>query len=110
MEEDEKFKIVLSLADVLAAEQCLREQMKAVDTNQGQSIPHVYQKLGIYMRQYVGYVDIRGETIVWVNAYCDNTPPHSGIRFVHDGGDCFWEVKVNLTRKKIYDLSINGEA
>jgi hypothetical protein len=108
--EDEKYKIALSLADVLEAERCLREQMKTVDTNQRQSVPRVHQKLGIYTRQYVGYVDTRGETIVWVNAFCDDTPPHSGIRFVHDGGDCYWQVRVNLTRRKIYDLSINGEA
>lgn len=55
-------------------------------------------------------VDANGETVVWINAYCDSAPPHRGIRFVHDGGDCYWQVKVNLTRKKIYDLSINGEA
>lgn len=108
--EDEKYKISLSLADVLEAERCLRLQLKMVD-----AAPHlpglrIHEKLGRYWRQYVGYVNTKGERVVWVNAYCDSAPPERGIHFVRDGGDCYWQVKMNLTRKKIYDLSINGEA
>jgi hypothetical protein len=107
--EDEKYKITLSLADVLEAERCLSAQIKVVDTTQHLPVPRIHQKLGTYTRQYVGYVDAKDETVVWINAYCDGAPPDRGIRFVHDGGDCYWQVKVNLTRKKIYDLSINGD-
>lgn len=108
--EDEVCKTALSLADVLLAEKYLRGQMPAIDTFPTYPLPAVHQKLGGYRRQYVGYVNGAGERIVWVNAFWGNGPLDRGVLMVHDGGNHFWQVKVNLTRKKVYDLSINGEA
>ncbi|RPD42633.1 hypothetical protein [Chitinophaga barathri] len=108
--EDETRKIALSLADVLETEKYMREQMVRIDTPRTFSSPHVHQKLSGYGRQYVGYMNVAGERIVWVNAIWGGFPLHRGIESVKDGGDYYWNVKVNLTRKKVYDLYINGEA
>ncbi|MBO9154951.1 hypothetical protein ACFOTA_22235 [Chitinophaga sp. GCM10012297] len=108
--DDERCKTALSLADVLLAEKYLREQIPAVDTFRTYPLPPVHQKLAGYRRQYVGYVNIGGERIVWVNALWGAGPLDKGVLMTHDGGNHFWQVKVNLTTKKIYDLSINGEA
>lgn len=64
-----------------------------------------------YKRQYVPVINEKGEKEVWVNCFCDN--PHNWkneIEQVLDGGNCFFNVKINLTKKNYYDLMVNGSA
>lgn len=67
-----------------------------------------------YYRQYVGYIDSKGNRIVLVNAVCKSYGQKSDLRkdwiFVFDGGTCFYQIRVDLTAKKCFDFSINGEA
>lgn len=67
-----------------------------------------------YFRQYVGYVDSKGNRIVFINAVCKSYGQKSDLKknwiFVLDGGSCFYQIKVDLTSKKCTDFSANGEA
>lgn len=74
---------------------------------------HKYALLDIkkYKRQYFPVINDKGEKEVWVNCFCGH-PDYdwkNKIVFVFDGGNCFFNVKVNLQTKKYYDLMINGE-
>jgi hypothetical protein len=65
-----------------------------------------------YHRQYVSVIDSNGEKIVWVNFFCStfNDNWKKELVMVHDGGNCFFNIKINLTRKTYSDLRINGYA
>ena len=66
-----------------------------------------------YRKQLVAVTNKKGEKEVWVNCFChtwDNNNWKTDILIVHDGGTCYFNFKLNLTTKKFYDLSVNGEA
>lgn len=72
-----------------------------------------------YYRQYVCYLDTNGDSIVFINAFCRllASPVDScgtiiwkkydwknKILDVMDGGACFWNIRINLTKKKYFDF------
>jgi hypothetical protein len=71
-------------------------------------------------RQYLCYTNEKGEKIVYVNSMCElytdydkNNKPikfdwKNEISKTSDGGSCYWNIKINLTTNKYYDLVING--
>ncbi|WP_133256860.1 hypothetical protein [Hymenobacter edaphi] len=64
-----------------------------------------------YNRQLIPVLNKQGEKEVWVRCFC-KVPPYWRTRFVivMDGGNCYFSVKLNLTRNRWYELMINGEA
>ena len=81
-----------------------------------------------YFRQYICVTNERGEKEVWINFYCAAyfwgkdfsedidrylekiSAWRAGSLIVSDGSNCFFNLKINLTTKKYYDLLVNGEA
>jgi len=64
-------------------------------------------------RQYVAVINEKGEKEVWVNFFCDDWESDnwkSDIMMVLDGGNCYFNLKVNLTNKSYSELGINGYA
>lgn len=65
-----------------------------------------------YKRQYVPVMRPNGEKEVWVNCLCDESGQewrHS-VRQVMDGGNCFFQMKINLSQRRHFDFFVNGEA
>jgi hypothetical protein len=61
--------------------------------------------------QLIVIVNNKGEKEVWVNAFCENMEYwKKTIVSVCDGGGCYFNLKINLTKKIYYDLSVNGVA
>ncbi len=66
-----------------------------------------------YFKQFITTINSKGEKEVWVNCFCDLVFAHdwkNQIVSVMDGGSCFFQFKVNLTKGIIYDFAINGVA
>ena len=68
-----------------------------------------------YRRQYICVTNKRGEKEIWINFLCDIDREYykgweTDIIVVKDGGNCFFEIKINLTTKTYYDLFVNGDA
>ena len=65
-----------------------------------------------YKRQYVATTNSKGEKEVWVNCFCrtDVENWRKGILIVKDGGNCFFNLKINITKETFYDLMVNGDA
>ena len=65
-----------------------------------------------YKRQYLAVLNPNGEKEVWVNCGCDFSGENwkRSIIFVEDGGNCYFNLKINLTKKVFYDLMVNGVA
>ncbi len=72
------------------------------------------RNINTYGRQYFSYLDNSGDRIVWINCFMrDKSMPkqrYTLLYFVKDGGDRYFNIKINLTTKKSYDLNVNGES
>lgn len=68
--------------------------------------------LSHYGRQYVAYINEKGEKEVWINCFCfvHNNEWKKAVFTASDGGNCFFNLTVNLTMNKVLDLSVNGNA
>ena len=64
-------------------------------------------------RQYACGVDKRGDVLVYLNGFCEieHFPRwKSGWVFMNDGGPCFFQAVINVTRSTIEMLRVNGFA
>lgn len=64
-----------------------------------------------YRRQYVAIINQNGDKEVWINCFCNSFQTnnwHSQKIEVIDGGNCFFHLKINLTKRLIYNFSVNG--
>lgn len=116
----------LMLTDVLMAEHILRTQLPLLDTVQTFPSPPVHLKLDNYLRQYKGFRDNDGKLHVLVNGvwkWGRRIRPEGDVdagreKFggdrgwigVKDGGNAFWQVWVDVDSRRLYGLSVNGEA
>lgn len=67
---------------------------------------------GNYRRQYVPILNGKGEKEVWVNCLCSilDDDWKKNILIVDDGGNCFFNLKINLVTGKCYEFRVNGLA
>lgn len=66
-----------------------------------------------YKIQVVPALNPKGEKEVWINAFCDSFGEINwkrGLVFVTDGGNCFFNLKINLSELKAYNIVVNGYA
>lgn len=78
-----------------------------------------------YYRQYSFYRQTNNDSMVYINGLCEilEYPAESDgeiiwkpwnwkdeLISVNDGGDCYWQVLINLTSRKVEYLMINGVA
>lgn len=65
-----------------------------------------------YKRQYIAYIDINGEKEIWINFFCDELSYNwkKKIVQVKDGGKCYFNLKINITKKTFRNLFVNGES
>ena len=68
--------------------------------------------LAVYRKQFVPVINRKGEKEVWVNCLCDDDDDDwkKGIIMVDDGGNCYFNLKINLTKKTFSQIMINGYA
>ena len=65
-----------------------------------------------YKRQYVPMINSKGEKEVWVNCFCVTRGDEwkTEIVYVEDGGDCFFNLQINLSKESYSEFRVNGEA
>jgi hypothetical protein len=69
-----------------------------------------------YQRQYVPFVDSKGDKKVYVNCFCSHDIPNEfdywkkALVEVDDGGSCFFHLTLNLSTNKYEQLFTNGYA
>ncbi len=102
--------------DIFLCEKLLKEQIETInDTRYHQSgnCPIIHKKLKKYVRQYVGFVNDKGEKVIWINFiwkdknYFDRIS--KDIIVVSDGCSYYWSVQVNLDIRNLHHLRINGQ-
>lgn len=121
-------KAVLSTPEIIRIDSILKVCI-AENNNNGK--PHIHGKhIGNYtfVKQLVPVINERGEKVVWVNCICDQFIEQENadrakenkkdpafyqdwkkqVIIVHDGGNRFWNVQVNLNHLTYSDLYVNG--
>jgi len=67
--------------------------------------------IGRYKFQLVSAKNSKNETVVWVNALCSAADDwRRRLIIVSDGGSCFFNLYINLTKETHEGISVNGEA
>ena len=64
-----------------------------------------------YYKQLVAIINSKGEKEVWVNCFCsvENISYwRKSLVGVVDGGFCYFNLKINLTKSKAYDFMVNN--
>ena len=67
--------------------------------------------LSRYKRQYIPVINSRGEKEVWINCLCSSEWHkywRDEIVMVMDGGNCYFNVIINMSKKTYYNLMVNG--
>jgi Cu2+-containing amine oxidase len=86
-------------------EKCVADHNKALPKNSFD-----YIDLTQHKRQYVPSFNKNGEKQVWVNCFCSamSVDWKQTIVFVMDGGSCFFNLVINLSKKECLQLQVNG--
>lgn len=114
-------------AEIELAESILKTQIESLNRphiNQFEKRQYIDKHLNKYFRQYIGFINKHGDSIIHINFHWDRFTLTDRIKgywddklkytsdfsIVFDGGSRYWNVNVNLTSKKLFGLSVNGEA
>jgi len=71
------------------------------------------QRPSVYYRQVIAVTNSSGRRIVWINCFCMKEELKywkKDIVMVLDGGNCFFNVKIDLNSGKDFDFMVNGVA
>ena len=65
-----------------------------------------------YKLQLVPRINKKGEKEVWVNAFCETRRNDwkKALVLVEDGGNCYFDLDINITTKQYYGLEIGAYA
>lgn len=66
-----------------------------------------------YKRQYLPLINENGDKVVWVNSFCsipEGWNWHTDILGTNDGGNCYFNLTLNLTKRSCEEMSVNGYA
>ena len=103
-------------ADIVEAERLMQKKIDYVNRdhiNQEGRCPIIDEHMRMYRRQYVGFTDVTGAHIIWINGIWDDNVTRERLAddIILTRGGCgrYWHLKVNLDTKKVYGLEVNGE-
>ncbi|MDT3739340.1 MAG: hypothetical protein RO257_07550 [Candidatus Kapabacteria bacterium] len=98
--------------------QLSENDFKMIDTLIENSIREYNTKYGTeinleqYYRQYEPIINEFKEKEIWIYCFCyaSNIDWKKEMLFVSDGGECYFRLEINLTKKKVINFSVNGSA
>ncbi len=107
---------VKNIEDILKA--CIstyNEELKIKDESKEWYDDYKIHDLDKYYRQYIPLINDKGELIIWVNGFCDlfgsdGDGWKTNLVEVMDGGNCYFNMMINLNTGHCYDISVNGYA
>lgn len=114
MDEDKRY--TPTEADIILTEKLIVEKIKELNKrqeNQSHGCPVIHKSLRRYVRQYVGFINAKGEKVVWINFIWKDRVSDEELKedivVVNDGCSYFWTIKVNLFTLTLHDLQISGQ-
>lgn len=113
--KEQRSRAILSCDDIKIAEGILKNNLPALNfnkINQTKGCPNISKKLCKYYRQYFGYINSKGEKIIWINMFWNkefNNKSKYDLIVVNDGCSYYWNIEVNITTHSLNNLQINGK-
>lgn len=114
--EGQKERYTPTLDDVRYTEKILTDSIVYIKREEPSHSDFITKNLNRYLRQYVGFMNENGDKIVWINflykndRFINTAYLNDAVITVNDGGEYYWSIKVNITKNKLYDIAVNGEA
>ncbi|WP_026725500.1 hypothetical protein [Flavobacterium sasangense] len=100
--------------EIFKAENALKSKLKYLNNpliNQSSS-PIIHKNLKKYKRQYFGYINDKGEKILYINSLWSKSNRENywlqQIIIGSDGGSYYWNIEYNLETDELESLKING--
>ncbi len=93
--------------------QCIQQRMLSSEGDEidQEKIDFIYEHLNDYKRQYFGITEY-GSKKMWIQLFLDEDNDFPGWKdselMVNDGGESFFNTKINLEAQGCEDFSING--
>ena len=115
-----------NLTEIKIAEKFLYKNIREINyrkINQGSGCPIIHNNLNKYRRQYFGYYNDENEKIIYITFNKNRLSLIEKIKgfqkdesenwkkereTVFDGCSNHWELKVNLTKKTLFEFGVNG--
>jgi len=104
---DKSYKAsAVSLNEIKEIEHLIKKQVSVFN----RTAINVIVKPEKYFKQFIAVTNSKGEKLVWVNCLCEvfGDVWKKRIPVVNDGGSCFFQIKINMTKKVAYDFYVNG--
>lgn len=113
--KNQQAKVNLSCEEIKEVEAILKEELSKLNTNklnQSSGCPNIEKRLSKYCRQYFGFINTKGEVIIWINMFWNkdlNDKAKDHLIDVSDGCSRYWNIEVNIKTKELSNLQINGK-
>jgi hypothetical protein len=111
----QKERYTPSVKDALLAENILQKNLDYLKRGQEQQNglpPYIYRNLGFYDRQYFGFINQDKEKVLFVNFIWYNMASSQELSkdliYFLDGGNYYWSIFININRKTLYAIKVNG--
>jgi hypothetical protein len=90
----------------------IREGFKKRGEKKRYSRMYQIMSLGKYKIQFVPFINEKGEKEVWINGFCSDhhTDWKTEIVQVFDGGNCYFTVRLNISKNECIAVGTNGYA
>jgi hypothetical protein len=108
-------RAVLTCDEIKMAEGILKSNLATLNAdriNKTKGCPDISKKICKYRRQYFGFINSKGEKIIWINMFWNkefNDRSKYELISVNDGCSYYWNIEVNITTNTISNLQINGK-
>lgn len=113
--KEQQGKAVLTCDEIKIAETILKKNLAALNANkinQTEGCPNISKKLCRYRRQYFGFINSKGEKVIWINMFWNkefNDKSKYELIGVNDGCSYYWNIEVNIKTNSLSNLQINGK-
>ncbi len=114
--ENQKERYTPTKQDIKLCEEILKRDIDELISSLNLCTSISKNTLRKYRRQYVGFVNKDGDIIIWINMLYKRSNHRTKAELsndiidVLDGGEDYWNIYVNVTKKYLYKLQINGIA
>lgn len=85
---------------------------KKFKRNQGGHCPVIFPNLTNYYRQYYGTIESNDHKIINIICFWKSKEEDHGWKsylvIVNGGCSYYWEIKIDMDKKKCYDFYVNG--
>lgn len=119
-------KTTLNMIELQEIEDIIRKEVKNINILQKEKYAKLCRKYTNYWfrlenfiislenhnRQYIPVINDKNEKEIWINLFCTNYNEYpywkETVILVIDGGNCYFNLKINLTKKTYSDFKMNS--